>query len=746
MPAPSVKQPPTPSYGQAASKNAPPPIPSYGAPQAQPTIPSVPSIEAQPVSSEDGEKPEIQKTGPPLREAKKKPGIPAMPTMHHDAPLIRPISTFGDEQENERTSKPEAEPLPADSGEPDDEGEPHGEGGSDDEGESDGDGKKEMDLADVFGEKSKEKDENKTEEATDVVGVVYKHGGGEAALSSKSAAKKLILPKRGKIAVPIEVREEPAPPANGRKGKKSAPAEKAIAGKAIAGKAAIGGKAPAVKAAIGGKSKAGKGAKSALVEIPGKGAKAKGGKKSKAESNPAEISQQGGLSHEGELPQESEAAQEPEIPEEPVSAQDEIAPTTKSGRLIRKLRSMQSIAPKLKSALSAPKSKAGATQPDAAASAKKGAAPAKPKKGAMPTEDEIRKIEEKASLYPPQKYATEEKITAITPEASKDLESEMLQATNSEAGQKEAPEPAEQKPPARQMEKMPVSSKRVFPHAPSRHSAEAEIPSENENDEKSGDDDSGGGSGGAPLPPRAHPTFKGSRMFPGRREEGQAQSETPAAESAGALAERVRAKAKSIFPREMAQVASVKIPPPRPEEKITLGAMPADEGEEKGKGDEGEQGIMPSVLPEERAPPEKPEAKEFLPPQIREKAQQPPPQKASGIGLPAKQEETQSAATPSVASQISTSAAPVLGVTPPSAEKVQGAAVLTDEIYFAYARERAKWIYEIYKIGGMTLDEFRSQIREKMAQDAGKSQDGAGAPANPAFQNLNKELDRKFKK
>ncbi len=68
----------------------------------------------------------------------------------------------------------------------------------------------------------------------------------------------------------------------------------------------------------------------------------------------------------------------------------------------------------------------------------------------------------------------------------------------------------------------------------------------------------------------------------------------------------------------------------------------------------------------------------------------------------------------------------------------------------AYARERVKWLYEIYRIGGMTLDEFRSRVQEKMNEDAGRPPSSAAkastASDNPALANLNKELSKKFKK
>ncbi len=74
---------------------------------------------------------------------------------------------------------------------------------------------------------------------------------------------------------------------------------------------------------------------------------------------------------------------------------------------------------------------------------------------------------------------------------------------------------------------------------------------------------------------------------------------------------------------------------------------------------------------------------------------------------------------------------------------------MTDEVYFAYAREKHAWLYEIYKMGGMTLDEFRGRVQEKMGSDS-SGEPAAGedrnAVANPELEKLNKESHKKFKK
>jgi hypothetical protein len=93
---------------------------------------------------------------------------------------------------------------------------------------------------------------------------------------------------------------------------------------------------------------------------------------------------------------------------------------------------------------------------------------------------------------------------------------------------------------------------------------------------------------------------------------------------------------------------------------------------------------------------------------------------------------------------------PVLGGDPNAKdeEKKQGATAMADEIYFAYAREKLSWLYEIYKIGGMTLDEFRSHVKKHMDAEANGPKEGEKEPeeGNEHLANLNKELAKKFKK
>lgn len=74
---------------------------------------------------------------------------------------------------------------------------------------------------------------------------------------------------------------------------------------------------------------------------------------------------------------------------------------------------------------------------------------------------------------------------------------------------------------------------------------------------------------------------------------------------------------------------------------------------------------------------------------------------------------------------------------------------LTDEVYTSYARSKHPWLYDIYKVGGMTLDEFRNRVKSKMTEDEGGGLAVPGTPGaapNAAFANLNKEINKKFKK
>jgi hypothetical protein len=97
---------------------------------------------------------------------------------------------------------------------------------------------------------------------------------------------------------------------------------------------------------------------------------------------------------------------------------------------------------------------------------------------------------------------------------------------------------------------------------------------------------------------------------------------------------------------------------------------------------------------------------------------------------------------PSIASEISSKASSINSVQ-------ESASALTDEVYFSYAKRMHPWLYEIYSVGGMTLEEFRSKVKEKIEEDSSGSSGSQPPQAdaqNQAFANLNKEIKRKFKK
>lgn len=85
-------------------------------------------------------------------------------------------------------------------------------------------------------------------------------------------------------------------------------------------------------------------------------------------------------------------------------------------------------------------------------------------------------------------------------------------------------------------------------------------------------------------------------------------------------------------------------------------------------------------------------------------------------------------------------------------QKQNAANMMADELLFAYAKENHKWLYEIYKMGGLSIEEFRARIKEKMSEQKGDSQkkitpDAAdGDDDNKAFSNLSTAADKKFKK
>ena len=62
-----------------------------------------------------------------------------------------------------------------------------------------------------------------------------------------------------------------------------------------------------------------------------------------------------------------------------------------------------------------------------------------------------------------------------------------------------------------------------------------------------------------------------------------------------------------------------------------------------------------------------------------------------------------------------------------------------------YAKENVVWLYEIYKMGGVSREEFLQKMREKLAAEKSGA-DGKPAPPNPAFANLGKAMEKKYKK
>ncbi|MFH0927345.1 MAG: hypothetical protein V1822_02085, partial [Candidatus Micrarchaeota archaeon] len=86
-------------------------------------------------------------------------------------------------------------------------------------------------------------------------------------------------------------------------------------------------------------------------------------------------------------------------------------------------------------------------------------------------------------------------------------------------------------------------------------------------------------------------------------------------------------------------------------------------------------------------------------------------------------------------------------------QKQEAATIMADELLNAYAKENHKWLYEIYRMGGLSLEEYRKRIKEKMEDDrSGKTQQAADEQKaekmaeNKAFSNLSKSADKKFKK
>jgi len=79
-------------------------------------------------------------------------------------------------------------------------------------------------------------------------------------------------------------------------------------------------------------------------------------------------------------------------------------------------------------------------------------------------------------------------------------------------------------------------------------------------------------------------------------------------------------------------------------------------------------------------------------------------------------------------------------------EKKKKGAEASDEMLEAYAKEKAVWLYEIYKMGGMAREDFLQKVRDRISEEQGDSaKQGEEAP-NPAFASINREIGKGEKK
>lgn len=69
----------------------------------------------------------------------------------------------------------------------------------------------------------------------------------------------------------------------------------------------------------------------------------------------------------------------------------------------------------------------------------------------------------------------------------------------------------------------------------------------------------------------------------------------------------------------------------------------------------------------------------------------------------------------------------------------------SEELLEQYAKENVVWLYEIYKMGGMSREDFLHKVREKAADEKGQAAAEPQAPDNPALASINKELDKRKK-
>ncbi len=78
-------------------------------------------------------------------------------------------------------------------------------------------------------------------------------------------------------------------------------------------------------------------------------------------------------------------------------------------------------------------------------------------------------------------------------------------------------------------------------------------------------------------------------------------------------------------------------------------------------------------------------------------------------------------------------------------EVKQNAKAEAEELLEQYARENLVWLYEIYKMGGISREDFLQKVREKTSE-SGAPAGQLEAPANPALAAIGKEIEKKNKK
>jgi len=63
-----------------------------------------------------------------------------------------------------------------------------------------------------------------------------------------------------------------------------------------------------------------------------------------------------------------------------------------------------------------------------------------------------------------------------------------------------------------------------------------------------------------------------------------------------------------------------------------------------------------------------------------------------------------------------------------------------------YAKENMVWLYEIYKMGGISREDFLQKVKSKLEEGAQAQPISEEAPPNPALANINKEIEKRYKK